>query len=257
MIALKSPRTPHLVGSGIPTSGESKDRIDWKSLIGRFVVLEEKIDGSEVSFHFDGDANLIGRERANPIDLDRRGGTEGHLDLFKDFLQGQADRIFERIEDRYLVYAEWCAITHTIFYNALPSYFIECDVQDKQTGLFLSTARRRTLFAGLPIEQAPVVFEGVVKGTRRPADYLGPSVFADSAASEDWRQAASRAGVAPDTRSVDFSGRAEGIYGKIEDDDHVLGRFKFVREDFIRLIVDDPAHWKSRQPVRNGLLTGP
>jgi hypothetical protein len=253
MTTLKSPRTPHLIGSGIPTSGEHKDRVDWKSLIDRFIVLEEKIDGSEVSFHFDGDATLIGRERANIIDLNRRGGVEAHLDHFKDFLHENAETVFERIEDRYLVYAEWCAITHTIFYNALPSYFIECDVQDKQTGLFLSTARRRELFAGLPLVQAPVLFEGRATLTMRPTDFLGQSAYADNAASKDWDKEAAGDGIRADNRSVDLSGRSEGVYGKIEDDDHVLGRFKFVREDFVRMIVDDSIHWKKRQPVHNVL----
>jgi hypothetical protein len=253
MTTLKSPRTPHLIGSGIPTSGEHKERIDWKSLIDRFIVLEEKIDGSEVSFHFNGDATLIGRERANILDLNRRGGVEAHLDHFKDFLHENAETVLERIEDRYLVYAEWCAITHTIFYNALPSYFIECDVQDKHTGLFLSTARRRELFAGLPIVQAPVLFAGRATVSMPPTDFLGQSAYADNATSDDWHNERLRAGLAADNRSVDLSGRSEGVYGKIEDANHVLGRFKFVREDFVRKIVDDPTHWKKRQPVRNVL----
>jgi hypothetical protein len=253
MFPFKSPRTPHLAGSGIPTSGEHKDRFDWKNLVGRFVVLEEKIDGSEVSFHFDEEANLIGRERANQIDLDRRGGVEAHLDLFKDFLQAMTDHLFERIEDKFIIYAEWCAVAHTIYYNALPSYLIECDVQDKATGLFLSTARRRELFADLPIDQAPVIFEGVATFETHPKHLLTTSAYCDDTIQCDWQEITKRSGVPTDTSTIDTSGIAEGIYGKIEDSDHVLGRFKFVREDFVRRIVDSGQHWKDRKPLPNAL----
>ena len=156
-VQLKTPGTPHLVGSGIPTSGNPAERVRWQDICGRNVVLEEKIDGSEVSFHFDSDANLIARERANPIDLAVRGGAERHLDAFKDWIALRADGFFERIEDRYVVYAEWCAIAHCILYDALPGFFIECDVQEKDTGAFLSTARRMDLLEGLGILHAPVL----------------------------------------------------------------------------------------------------
>ncbi len=251
MIALKSPRTPHLVGSGIPTSGENKDRVDWTNLIGRFVVLEEKLDGTEVSFHFDGEANLIGRERSNAIDLDRRGGQEKHLDRFKDFLQEHADALFERIEDRFVVYAEWCAVVHTIFYNALPSYLIECDIQCKSTGEFLSAAKRRELLAGLPIKQAPVLFEGPASSASNPSRLVTKSAYIDEHLYADWHRVASEAGLDPNLSSIDTTGRAEGIYGKVEDADHVIGRFKWVREDFIRMIVGEGNHWKNRTAIRN------
>ncbi len=246
---LKSPRTTHLVGSGIPGSGDVSERLRWEDVCGRFVVLEEKIDGSEVSFHFDGDANLIGRERANVIDLSMRGGAERHLDGFKNWLAQRADEFFERIEDRYVVYAEWCALTHCILYDELPDYFIECDVQEKTTGVFLSTERRRALFDGMTVSQAPVVFEGTADKRAAPVSFAGRSHFCgkDPAAAL-WAMP----GVHEiDRTRFDFSGLAEGIYGKIEEDGVVVSRFKWIREDFVRRIVDGGRHWKSQTPVPN------
>lgn len=251
---LKSPRTTHLVGSGIPGSGDASERLRWEDVCGRFVVLEEKIDGSEVSFHFDADANLIGRERANVIDLSARGGAERHLDRFKDWLAQRADEFFERIDDRYIVYAEWCALAHCILYDKLPDYFIECDVQDKITGEFLSTERRRTMFAGMSVAQAPVLFEGSAERQTAPASLVGRSAFCSE---EPAVSIAALPGVRSEQLAgsrFDASGVAEGVYGKIEEGGIVVARFKWIREDFVRRIVDGERHWKSQAQVSNKLM---
>lgn len=250
-VQLKTPGTPHLVGSGIPTSGNPAERVRWQDICGRNVVLEEKIDGSEVSFHFDSDANLIARERANPIDLAVRGGAERHLDAFKDWIALRADGFFERIEDRYVVYAEWCAIAHCILYDALPGFFIECDVQEKDTGAFLSTARRMDLLEGLGILHAPVLYQGQAQSSLHPRLLVRRSVFATEDPAGTWEAVPSNSGIAMDPRRLDVSGTAEGIYGKIEEDGIVVARFKWIREDFVRRIVDGGRHWKTHPTVLN------
>lgn len=251
--SLKSPRTTHLVGSGIPGSGNASERLRWEDICGRFVVLEEKIDGSEVSFHFDTDANLVGRERANVIDLSARGGAERHLDGFKDWLELRADDFFERITDRYIVYAEWCALAHCILYDKLPDYFIECDVQDKETGLFLSTERRRRLLEGISVSQAPVLFEGVAERRTAPASLVARSAFCSDTPAASIAAIPGVLSKQLDGSRFDESGVAEGIYGKIEEDGVVVERFKWVREDFVNRIIDGGRHWKSEIPVPNRL----
>lgn len=248
---LKSPRTTHLVGSGIPGSGDVSERLRWEDVCGRFVVLEEKIDGSEVSFHFDADANLIGRERANVIDLSVRGGAERHLDGFKDWLALRADAFFERIEDRYVVYAEWCALAHCIIYDRLPDYFIECDVQDKLTGEFLSTERRMDLLDGLGVVSAPILYSGIAARDVEPSSLVGRSGFCSVDPADRWQSMPVNRGKALDRDRFDVSGTAEGVYGKIEEDGVVVERFKWIREDFVRRIVEDGRHWKAASPVTN------
>jgi hypothetical protein len=253
---LKSPRTMHLVGSGIPGSGDASERLRWEDICGRFVILEEKIDGSEVSFHFDGDANLVGRERANVIDLSLRGGAERHLDMFKDWLALRADEFFERIEGRYIVYAEWCALAHCILYDSLPDYFIECDVQDKLTGEFLSTGRRAELLDGLGIVSAPILFSGAAVRHPDPSALVGRSAFCSGDPSGGWHSSPTNRGKVLDPGRFDMSGTSEGIYGKIEEDGIVAARFKWIREDFVLRIVDGGRHWKNAAPVPN-FLTSP
>lgn len=240
--ALRSPRTFHLVGSGIADSGEGRARLEWSDLSGRHVVLEEKIDGSEVSFHFDADARLVCRERSSESTIDARGGPQRHLDALKDWLLLKEDVLFDRLGDRYLVYAEWCAFAHRIFYDRLPSYLVECDVQDKRTGEFLSTPRRLELLRGLDMVHAPVIFEGTATAVMHPRDLVTRSAFC----SESTVAQVTAAGV-----PLDLSGTMEGVYGKIEEEDRVVARFKWIRHDFVQSIVDGGSHWKDRRLVPN------
>ena len=130
---------PRLTLSGV--FNDDADRLPWTSVLGKHIVLEEKVDGSEISFHFDGDANLILRERANNLDMAKRGGAEKVYDELKGWLLIQQDDLFDRLQDRFLVYGMWCLAAHTLLYDRLPSYLLEFDIQDKTTGDFLSTPR--------------------------------------------------------------------------------------------------------------------
>jgi len=57
----------------------------------------------------------------------------------------------------------------------------------------------------------------------------------------------------PAQARLDASGRMEGVYGKVENADIVISRFKWVRADFIQAIIDGNEHWKDRDLIRNRL----
>jgi hypothetical protein len=240
MIKLKSPRTPHLSGSGLPGHDNDSDRVKWASVIGECIILEEKVDGSEVSFHFDEDANLIVRERANNLDMNKRGGTEKIYDELKDWLLSTQDELFDRLQDRFMIYGMWCLAAHAISYDKLPSYLLEFDIQDKATGEFLSTPRRRELLRAIPVQHICVLYEGTASSCVHPKHFIGKSRYCSDRV--------------PSQENLDSSGVMEGVYGKIEDAETVTGRFKWIRADFIQGIVESNQHWKDRPLVQNQLL---
>ncbi len=55
------------------------------------------------------------------------------------------------------MYGEWLYARHTIPYDQLPHYFLEFDILDRETGMFLSTDRRHALLAGSPVRSVPVL----------------------------------------------------------------------------------------------------
>ena len=57
-------------------------------------------------------------------------------------------------------------------------------------------------------------------------------------------------------RQTDASELAEGLYIKVEEDGQTVARCKFVRADFVQVILDSGSHHSDRPIVPNGLRAG-
>lgn len=254
----KYPRTRHLVGSALQVGDHDLSRIPLKDLDGLHVVYEEKLDGANCGFFFDGGGRIHGQSRGHELDLGRSGGRERHFNLFKEWLNAHSETFLERLEDRYLVYGEWMHAAHTVFYDALPHLFMEFDVLDRNTGDFLSTAARRELLEGLPICSVPVLYEGEFQGERHLNSLIRRSVYK----TDNWRGALAesirRQRLDPNITAskVEDSDLSEGIYGKVEAEGKVIMRFKMVRRGFIQHVKDIDEHWHSRPILPNVLAPG-
>ena len=156
------------------------------------------------------------------------------------------------------MYGEWAYAKHTIFYDRLPHYFLEFDVLDKRSGAFLSTEARRALLQGLPIASVPVLADEVATQHDRLAELIRTSVFQ----SAEWRERLAyvsrqnRLDVDRVRRQTDSHELSEGLYIKWEDDDRVLGRYKFVRASFLQSVEVSNSHWLARPIVPNQLADG-
>src|SRR5215510_307881 len=165
MIIHKYPRTHHLQGSRLQPGDEDLDSVAWDSLNDCHLVAEEKVDGANAGLSFDASGRLWLQSRGHFL---TGGAREKHFHLFKQWANTHAAGLWDRLGSRYVFYGEWLYAKHTIFYDALPAYFLEFDVLDAEAGDFLSTARRRELLAGLPVEAVPVAWEGVFAGDPEP-----------------------------------------------------------------------------------------
>ena len=59
------------------------------------------------------------------------GLREKHFDLFKAWANTFAAQLWELLGARYVMYGEWLYAKHTVFYNALPHYFMEHIIMHK------------------------------------------------------------------------------------------------------------------------------
>ncbi|NNE88234.1 MAG: RNA ligase family protein, partial [Silicimonas sp.] len=185
------------------------------------------------------------------------GYRERHFDLFKTWANIHAQAIFARLGSRYVMYGEWMYAKHTVFYDALPHYFLEFDVFDTEAGHFLSTAARRNVLAGLPIMPVPVLFEGPITSLAEVKALVQPSLYKTSAWAEALHVAAEKSGSRADfvEKQTEDSELAEGVYVKVEPDQTVDDRFKYVRGDFLQAIAAADGHWQDRPILPNGLAT--
>jgi len=233
---LKYPRTPHLFGS----KGTDDDKHLSEAESNRFLaddslIVEEKIDGTNVGIHFSESGTLVLQCRGHLV-------TEGmhpQYDLFKQWANAKRPVLEERLEFRYILFGEWMYARHSVHYRKLPHYFFEFDVFDKQDGAFMSLERRQALLAGIGIHTVPVIHRGAVR--RKDLEKLiGPSNF-DSLFEN------------PVTGGTD--NLMEGLYLRAEFQGVVTGRAKYVRPEFVEKIKQS-THWQQQAMVPNQLSKG-
>ena len=251
---LKYPRTPHLEGSRLQPGDEGHEHVPLASLRGQQAVVEEKLDGANVGISFTEGGELLLQSRGHYLG----GGRERHFTLLKQWASAHEARLLERLEDRYVMYGEWLHAKHSVSYDVLPHWFCEFDVYDRRDGVFLSKPRRQTLLAGSPVLSVPVVHEGELPASVKALRAL---VRPSLAKSLRWKEAfeesvSARASTSHWPGSRPTSRCSEGLYVKVENEREVLGRFKWVRPDFVQTILDSGSHHSTRPLIPNGLAAG-
>jgi RNA ligase len=251
----KYPRTPHVEGSRFQPGDDDLDCAPFADLQGKYIVVEEKLDGANAGVSFGRDGRLLLQSRGHFLD---GGPRERQFALFKTWATTRQQKLWELLADRYVLYGEWLYAKHTIFYDALPHYFFEFDLLDTETGEFLSTDRRRELLRGSPVVSAPVVW----RGPARSVEHLQSLVTRSRYKSCAWRdrlltEAQLRGqGIELVQRQTDNSDLSEGLYIKVEVEGRVAGRYKFVRASFLQAVSDSGSHWMDRPIIPNQLREG-
>src|SRR5262249_4245605 len=153
---------------------------------------------------------------------------ERQFDLLKRWANHHRTALSDILGNRYVMYGEWLYARHTIAYDALPHYFLEFDLLDRETGEFLSTGRRKRLLAFSPVVSVPVLADGLVNDVEQ---YVGRSACSSAET-------------------------MEGLYIKYERDGQVSGRFKYVRATFLQAVQAAGEHWMERPIEPNRLREG-
>ena len=248
----KYPRTPHLVGSRLQPGDEDLSQIPFKEICGRNVVVEEKCDGANSAISFGPGGELLLQSRGHYL---TGGYRERHYNLLKQWANVHRDALYEVLGQRYIMYGEWMYAKHTVFYDRLPHYFLEFDVLDRETGIFLSTQRRQELLKDLPVVSVPVLAEGVFREKEEILAYLGHSRFISDDHMTALRLASRELGLDEERqlRETDQLPTMEGLYLKLEENGQVVERLKFVRPSFTQTVDASQTHWLDRPIVPNGL----
>ncbi|WP_241082217.1 RNA ligase family protein [Achromobacter xylosoxidans] len=250
------PRTPHLEGSRLQEGDHGHDHVPYRDLRGLRLVVEEKLDGANTGISFSPAGDLLLQSRGHYL---VGGGRERQFNFIKAWAQAHAGWLLQRLEDRYVMYGETMSKKHSVFYDALPHHFFEFDVLDRRTGAFLSTAARRELLAGGPVLSVPVLYDGLAPA--RLADLkalLRPSLAKTARWRDAFEATVRREGLdlALAWRQCDKSDLSEGLYIKVEADGRTLGRYKWVRADFVQAILAADKHHSEQPYVPNQLAPG-
>ncbi len=232
----KFPRTKHLINLGAASSDDLVSAIDTFSPSdiggteesqGQVIVITEKVDGANMGFSLSSDRlHILVQNRShyiNPTSHEQFKKLGAWVESHREGLYKVLDRD-PYFAQRYVLFGEWMAATHSVAYTQLPDWFLAFDLYDRSTGIWGDRQSVESLLEGTGIKMVPLVNRG-------------------SAISEpELRKIV--------TRKSDFTeGAAEGVYVKWERDGKVVRRGKVVRGDFIA----GNEHW-TRGDIRKNQL---
>jgi hypothetical protein len=251
------PRTRHLEGSFLPIGDDEADTLSFARFAGRRLVVSEKIDGANAAISFTTDGCMLLQSRSRFLDEEHfaRGPYAG----LHEWAQSVADDLFRVLGDRYVMYGEWVKKKQSVFYDALPSAFLELDILDTRRFHFLGTQERRALIGALPIASAPVLADGVFATRDELAVFLGPSRFK----TPSWRTrlmlAINEAHLDVDdverfVNETDPSDDMEGLYLKVEEGGVVTERAKLVRQGARAPFLHSQVSAVFDRPVENRVI---
>lgn len=264
----KYPRTQHIRGSRFQHGDHDLEAVPFEDLVGKHLVIEEKCDGANCGVSFSQSGVLQLQSRGHYL---RGGPREKQFNLLKQWTACHEEELFCAIGSRYVIYAEWLYAKHTIYYDALPHYFMEFDIFDSENNVFLSTPARRELLRDTSIVPVLVLAEGKFNKLFELEALVTKSNFISDdprdrehyflEAARDVRMLRSDSITLIEDeydalRTCDWHPEMEGLYIKWEEDGIVKGRYKFVRESFTSSILSQEQHWHDRPIVPNKLLPG-
>lgn len=247
---IKLPRTLHIEGSRLPQGKTDPEAVQFSALSGKLLYVEEKVDGTGVVIFFDDQLTPRIWHRGSPA-------TGKEFDQLRDWVNLYQDQLFDILEDRYLLFGEWMLRKHHIYYDKLPAFFLESDILDQKTGIWLSTLARQELLRpydfirSVPILSVmkPTKLSQLIAQIKRPLHQsnMWRSHLWHKCEMYDWD-------LEKVLKETDQSELAEGLYIKHEDGQKVIGRYKYVRYEFVEGIINSGTHLIDREPIHNCLV---
>jgi len=230
----KYPRTPHLFSSRGTDDDKHLGQAESLEMIAdSSLVVEEKLDGTNVGIHFTTSGRLVLQCRGHEITP----SMHAQYDMFKQWTTVKRPVLESMLEDRLILFGEWLYARHSVHYRRLPHFFFEFDIYDKQEQVFLALDLRLARLERTGICTVPVVHRGAATQGQLLA-LIGPSRFDSNFEN-------------PLTGRTD--NLMEGLYLRTEADGRVIDRAKIVRPEFVER-VKQSEHWQHQAMVPNQLV---
>lgn len=224
---LKFPRTPHFLNLGAATEDDLVHENVPVVQHGQ-VVITEKVDGANMGFSLSADrSQILVQNRSHYVNPSSHEQFK-KLGLWVDTHRTALYTILDRdpfFAERYILYGEWLAATHSIPYTRLPNLFMAFDLYDRALQRFAPRPVLDSLLRDTGLFLVPTLHVGTMPSAEELKEMVQrPSQF--------------------------YDGRIEGVYIKVEDAARVVARGKVVRHDFIA----GNEHWTKGQLRFNGVV---
>ena len=217
----KFPSTPYLSISAYGISRDDKilAPAEENILFSSIISVEEKIDGANLGISFGSNGNILVQNRGQYL----TSPYDGQWRKLSHWLIYHQDALFDTLENKYILFGEWCYAQHSLYYSHLPNWFIGFDVYDKQVHRFLSVSRRNVILQKVKLPTVPLIKRGKISLADIP-NLLHTSAYGDC--------------------------DSEGLYLRLDNADWLELRAKYVRKDFSQSI---DLHWRKGLLQKNDL----
>lgn len=216
------PHTPHIAWLSEQPLREDKllDEEGLRFLFDGELEIEEKIDGTNLGISFNRDGDLLVQHRGGYVNPPWEAAYNG----LAQWIGSRKENLFDELEDRFILFGEWCRYRHSIPYDRLPDYLIGFDVFDRSYECFLDTEQRDAVLERLEISK-PCILDSDVSSVTDVMSLLQQH-----------------------HSCYRISGAAEGLYLRRCHGGCVVARGKLVNPAFTQSIE---AHWSRSSLVRN------
>ena len=226
---------------------KNKEQIDFPTLLpDEKFIIEEKMDGIGLGICFINSIPHI-QQRGHLFHIDQ---LPDLLRNFKQYILHHEETLYCIIGEQFTLFGEWLEFKHTVFYNNLPSLFLEYDIFDHQNQSFLSTSRRLNMI-NHSLSSVKVLSETQSCNLNTIAELLNSypiSCFCNTQWQSDFDLLKNKF---PSLEiNTLLSSQSEGFYIKVENNNEVTQRFKWITKDFFN-IVSKNNHWKSQEIILN------
>ena len=171
----KYPRISHLsLQSSVDGDDHVLDAHQRQLLLSGPVLVEEKLDGANVSIWFEG-PDLCVASRGGPGAMDRA----GILGRVRQWACEHADLLRIGLGQELVLYGEWLLLRHGVGYTRLPSPLVGLDLFDRATGQFLTVEERDEALTTMGVPGPPRLFAGVLGRAEDARRLIGRSKFGD------------------------------------------------------------------------------
>lgn len=227
----KFDRTPHLPWSGKVSKDDKRISAEefYNAISKGKLIVQEKVDGANLGITLvDGKVQLQSRGHV----LQSGGIDHPQFSPAYNYFYSIFDNLYF-LENRIL-FGEWCYAKHHVPYDRLPSYFIAFDIYDLNKEYYLSKSR---------------IEELNIKGI----NWINDNIPFDVTLFKRLDNEKAYAYLEFLTRYTPYSSKSfsEGLYFRVEDEEKVILRAKFVRKDFF---TDDEDAFAKRTVFDKNLL---
>ena len=224
----KFPRTPHIYGSIHIEKGDSiLNKKDSEALLNSSkLLLQEKVDGSNIGIFFDNEGNPVFQHRGQIINP--KEDIEFHK--LMDWYELNDGNLFDLLSENETLFGEWLYYAHSISYDRLPSFFMAFDIFNKEKERFISQASLKERLKDSGIESLPVIRQGLILQLNNlEQDKFNYDLYLKMSL----KPLLGISNYGPE--------KMEGFYFRIDDNSYNLQRAKYVNPEFSKKIRE---HWK-------------